>query len=125
MSKTTPIRVRMTEEEISALEGISEVLTGRVNISRVVRKATRDFLNFGPDLLDLQMTEFRLAVRQLTGVARNLNQLTKAVNADSKNLSRISIETYACLSKSVDKLNDSLTKIIVHTKQRKGGVIEH
>ena len=106
MPKTTPVRIRMTHDEVKAIEEVSVNLLGRINISKVVRKATRDFLNFGPDLLDLQMAEFRLAVRQLSGISNNLNQVAKAINSDQNNLSRVRIEHLNSLRISVDTLNN-------------------
>lgn len=125
MPKTTPVRIRMTHDEVKAIEEVSVNLLGRINISKVVRKATRDFLNFGPDLLDLQMAEFRLAVRQLSGISNNLNQVAKAINSDQNNLSRVRIEHLNSLRISVDTLNNKLIRIITHSKQRSSGEIEY
>ena len=124
MAKTIPIRVRMTLEEINELEQFSIKILGTINVSRIVRKSIRDFIGFGPDLLDYQMTEFRMAVRQLTGLSRNFNQVTKAINSTPSNLSKLNQDLLLNLATSVDELNSNLVKIIVQTKQRQGGVIE-
>lgn len=125
MQKTSPVRIRMTHDEVKELEQISIELLGKKNKSRLVRKLVRDFIGFGPDLLDLQMVEFRLAVRQLSGVSNNINQIAKAVNANSNNISRLSLEQLKIFQLSVDHLNDKLLDIMSHTKARKGYKIEH
>ncbi len=124
MAKTIPIRVRMTLDEINELEEISIKILGTINVRSIVRKSIRYFIGFGPDLLDAQMTEFRMAVRQLTGLSRNFNQVTKAINSSPDNLSKLNQDRLISLAKSVDDLNNNLVKIIVQTKQRQGGVIE-
>lgn len=123
MQKTKPIRVRMTEQEVKALEEISKEETGKINISKVIRKSIRDYVGFGPHLIDSQMTDFRLAIRQLTGISRNFNQVTRAINSNPNNLSKITQNKLDELSISVDKLNQSLINIVKHTKDRKGAPI--
>lgn len=124
MLKTTPVRIRMTHDEVKALEEISIELLGRKNKSRLVRKVVRDFIGFGPDLLDLQMAEFRQAVRQLSGMANNFNQVVRAINSNPQNLSRVTEERLENISNSINNLNSKLLNIINNTRSRKGIILE-
>lgn len=118
MNKARPLIIRMTDAEVIGLEEFSTALFGRKNKSRIVRKLVREFLGYGPDLLESELNDFRLAVRQLTGMARNLNQITKAVNSDDKNLSKVDEKYLDKVSSEVASLNDKLKSYILKTKNR-------
>ena len=57
-------------------------------------KIIRETVNQSPDLLQDDLVLFRLAIRQLVGVAHNLNQLVKAIHSG---FSPFSIETRTIL----------------------------
>ena len=90
MEKTKLLHVRLTDEECLLVEKASIQLIGKPNKSRFIRKLVRDYIGMGPDLTEREIKEFREAVRQLTGISRNLNQITSRINSDEKQLSNLS-----------------------------------
>lgn len=124
MQKTRPLIVRMTQEEITRIEEYSEAILGRNNKSRVVRKLVRDGIGFGPDLIDSEMIEFRTAVRNLTGISRNLNQITKAINSSPDNCNKIDNKKLDELKKYVEDISSELKVYITRTKERSGVIYD-
>ena len=118
MSKTKSIRVRLTDEEWLEAEAASLSLFGNNNKSKLIRKLLRDYIGFGPDLSEKEMTAFRESVRQLTGIARNLNQLTSRINADDKQISHITADYLERVKLHVTEVNDRLKGYIENTVNR-------
>lgn len=116
--KTTSIRVRLTENEKQHLETLSIKLQGRINISRLVRKFIRDAIGLGPDLLVQESKQFQIAVRQLTGIARNLNQITAAIHSDKTAEKRLTMDYLKRLEQSTHTLKKELLRFIENTRQR-------
>lgn len=108
----------MTDDEVDKLEQRSIDVIGRKNKSRIVRKIIREYLDLGPDLLESEMTDFRHAVRQLSGVARNLNQLTAYVHSDASNLTKVTPEYLDRVIKHVNSLSEELKRYVKRTKDR-------
>ena len=125
MQKTKSMRVRLTDEEWRHAESASEKLFGNKNKSQLIRKLLRDYIGMGPDLTTQDIKEFREAVRQLTGIARNLNQLVSRINSDEKQLSNLSESYMGSLKSHVDQVNDTLKHYIKRTINRFQDVVNH
>ncbi|MFJ1270005.1 plasmid mobilization relaxosome protein MobC [Legionella lytica] len=118
MNKTKSMRVRLTETEWQQAETASISLFGTNNKSRFLRKLMRDYIGMGPDLTDKELNEFRDAVRQLTGIARNLNQITARINNNSQELKHVPVDYLKRVEQSVIALNDELKSYISNTITR-------
>ena len=125
MQKTKSMRVRLTDEEWQQAESASESLFGNKNKSQLIRKLLRDYIGMGPDLTDVEIKEFREAVRQLTGIARNLNQITLRINSDEKKLSNLSENYMNEVMSHVNIVNNTLKKYIKRTIDRYQDVVNH
>ena len=125
MQKTKSMRVRLTDEEWQQAESASESLFGNKNKSQLIRKLLRDYIGMGPDLTDVEIKEFREAVRQLTGIARNLNQITLRINSDEKQLSNLSENYMNEVMSHVNIVNNTLKKYIKRTIDRYQDVVNH
>ena len=119
------MRVRLTDEEWLQAESASEMLFGNKNKSQLIRKLLRDYIGMGPDLTELEIKEFREAVRQLTGMARNLNQITSRINSDEKQLSNLSENYMNDIMSYVNEVNNTLKKYIKRTIDRYQDVVNH
>lgn len=112
------MRVRLTELEWQQAEMASIALFGTNNKSRLLRKLMRDYIGMGPDLTEQEIKEFREAVRQLTGVARNLNQITARINNNSQELKHVTMDYLKRIEQSVIELNNELKSYISNTITR-------
>lgn len=119
------MRIRLTEEEWSGADSASIALFGRPNKSRLMRKLLRDYIGMGPDLTDEEMRAFREAIRQLTGMARNLNQITARMNSDNNQNSPLSPDYIKRLSSLVREVNEQLKGYVSHTVNRYQEVVNH
>jgi hypothetical protein len=78
-NKTRVLHVRLTEHEYASYgKCIDEV--GKT-FSRFTRKLIRETINDGIDLLTDEQSLLKLAIRQLVGMANNLNQITAAIHS--------------------------------------------
>lgn len=125
MIKTKSMRIRLTEEEWSGADSASIALFGRPNKSRLMRKLLRDYIGMGPDLTDEEIRAFREAIRQLTGMARNLNQITARMNSDNNQKSPLSPDYIKRLSSLVREVNEQLKGYVSHTVNRYQEVVNH
>ena len=125
MQKTKSMRVRLTDEEWQQAESASEMLFGNKNKSQLIRKLLRDYIGMGPDLTEIEIKEFREAVRQLTGIARNLNQITSRINSDEKKLSNLSERYMNDIMLHVNNVNNTLKTYIKRTIDRYQDVVNH
>ena len=125
MQKTKSMRVRLTDEEWQHAELASQALFGNQNKSKLIRKLLRDYIGMGPDLTSLEMKEFREAVRQLTGISRNLNQITSRINSDEKQLSNLSEHYLDNIKNYVNSVNDTLKHYMKRTVDRYQDVVNH
>ena len=125
MVKTKPLIIRITEEETFLVEEVSIRLFGRLNKSRLIRKLLRDYIGMGPDLIDEEMQAFREVVKQLTGIARNLNQITARINHNEREIEHLSIDYLERLKLYVNNVNEQLKQYISHTITRYQEVVNH
>ena len=125
MQKTKSMRVRLTDEEWQQAESASEMLFGNKNKSQLIRKLLRDYIGMGPDLTEIEIKEFREAVRQLTGIARNLNQITSRINSDEKKLSNLSERYMNDIMLHVNNVNNTLKTYIKRTIDRYQDVVNY
>ena len=125
MQKTKSMRVRLTDEEWQHAESASQSLFGNQNKSKLIRKLLRDYIGMGPDLTSLEMKEFREAVKQLTGISRNLNQITYRINSDEKQLSNLSEHYLDNIKNHVNSVNDTLKNYMKRTIDRYQDVVNH
>lgn len=125
MNKTKSIRVRLTDEEWTQAESVSLLLFGETNKSRLIRKLLRDYIGFGPDFTHEELNEFRQAVRQLTGIARNLNQITTKLHQNEQLTNRFSNDYLQEVLSHVIEVNDSLKNYIMRTITRYQEAVNH
>lgn len=125
MTKSKSIRVRLTEAEWSQAETASLSLFGAINKSRLIRKLLRDYVGLGPDLSDKEINEFREAVRQLTGMARNLNQITARIQVDETQKKQLTENYLERLKLQVFEVNECLKNYIHRTVTRYQETVNH
>ena len=77
--KSCALKIRLTHEESQGFDKYCQ--QQGTTRSRLGRKIVREIIQTQPDLLVEEMKEFKQATRQLAGISRNLNQLTRAVNS--------------------------------------------
>jgi metal-responsive CopG/Arc/MetJ family transcriptional regulator len=118
MAKTEAVRVRLSLDEKLQLDALSISLIGKKNRSRLVRKLIRDALNLDLDLLDAERLAFQQAIIQLSGVARNLNQITKLYHQGKAGEKRFSDFLLESLIDKVDALNTELKQYVKNTRFR-------
>src|SRR5215472_11402706 len=73
------VHVRLNAEEESALGQLQSGLGARCR-SELLRQLIREAVGQGPDLLKPELQAFSEAVRELTALGRNLNQIARALN---------------------------------------------
>jgi hypothetical protein len=88
-NRTNAVALNLTLHERDALKAVLEP-TG-VRVSTALAKCARELIGAGPVLLDDDMAEVIEAIRQVQGIAINLNQIARAVNTAKGN--HISIDT--------------------------------
>lgn len=81
-NKTQALQVRLTDEEAKAFKQVADAFGE--NRASLARKMIRETINQTPDLLQDEKSLFMVAVRQLVGIAHNLNQITKAIHSGTK-----------------------------------------
>jgi hypothetical protein len=77
-NKTESFRVRVTADENNAFKQLADKVGE--SRSRLARKFVREALNNEIDLLTDEQLLLKVVIRQLTGIANNLNQITKAMH---------------------------------------------
>jgi len=114
-NKTTMLHVRLTEEEAEAFKR----LAGSVgeNRARLLRKMIRESVNGIPDLLHDEQSLLMVAIRQLVGIAHNLNQITAAMHSGKTH--RSVDEGYLTeIKKYVSSTTSSLEDCVKKTRSR-------
>ena len=107
---------RLTQEETESLNNYTKKIG--IKRSKLFRKIVREVINNEPDLLPEEMKEFKESVKQLAGMARNLNQLTRAVNSGKLPV-QLSDESYfIALKDEVISLRNQLDYYIDATVNR-------
>lgn len=117
--KTKPLVIRITQKEKENLENACIKIEEKPNKSRLIRKIIREYIYEKPDLLSYEMEAFRRAVRNLTGLSRNLNQITKKINAGELKPDQLTTNKINDLQNSVSALNDQVKHYIESTVKRK------
>jgi hypothetical protein len=79
VNKTQSLQIRLTADENAAFKKLANDIG--VTRARLARKLFREAINNEIDLLIDEELLLKAAIRQLTGVANNLNQVTKALHA--------------------------------------------
>jgi predicted DNA-binding protein len=79
MIKTEALKVRLTLEENSTFKKIAGGI-GETR-SRLLRKMIREVINNDIDLLTDEQSFLKIAIRQLVGIANNLNQIAAAMHS--------------------------------------------
>ena len=78
-SKTEMFHVRLTNLESNAFKKLSENI-GETR-GRFLRKLIREVINNDIDLLTDEQSLLKVAIRQLVGIANNLNQIAAAMHS--------------------------------------------
>lgn len=113
--KSHALQIRLTEEKHIALKKFADNLYEKR--SRIVRKVIRELINHDIDLLTSEQALLKTAIRQLVGIANNLNQITMAMHAGVTH--RTIDETYlAEIRNQVIDVRDEFCSAILKTKKR-------
>lgn len=116
LSETT--RLRLTEAEQKAfIKFADEAGESR---ARLLRKAVRDMVGLGPDMLRADLESFREAVYQVAAIGRNLNQVARVLNAEIASGEALDLKTLpSAIADSriaVAALQAQLTRIIEQSR---------
>ena len=125
MNKTSTLRVRVSDQELRQLEELSVAKFGYKNKGRLLRKIVRDYIGMGPDLLAHEMQVFRQASSQLTGIARNLNQITARINDNPVKVDLVTVKKLDELSNYVNEVNSAVKGYVKRTITRSQEVIKN
>lgn len=82
MVKCSRVEIRISEHDKRLASEISFNMFGQQNISKLFIKLLHSASYKKPIILEEQLVDFRLAVRQLSGIARNLNQVIRKLHTD-------------------------------------------
>ncbi len=85
----------------------------------------RDYIGLGPDLIDKELKEFREAVKQLTGIARNLNQITARINKDNALKTPLTDEYLKRIKEQVIEVNNRLKSYVNNTISQYQEIVNH
>lgn len=119
--KDKTIVVRVSDAERKALEEFSTTLFGSPNKSRLLRKIFREYLALGRDLIPQELELFRDTVRQLSGIARNLNQITQKLHALGVKEYPLTQQLLQQIHGSIEKTNTDLRSYIRKSACSKAG----
>lgn len=115
-SKLTVVHVRLTLAEKEALAQLSLQWLGCQNLSRLMRRLIRDALKC-PDVLKDEKEQFIVVVRQLTGIARNFNQLMAAMHGGKVNANLVNPQYLLQIKQIVESVNEQFKDYIKRAKQ--------
>lgn len=79
MIKSEALKVRLTIDENESFKKIANDI-GETR-SRLLRKVIREIINSDIDLLTDEQSLLKIAIRQLVGMANNLNQIATAMHS--------------------------------------------
>jgi hypothetical protein len=113
--KTESLRVRITPEENEAF--IALALNMEESRSRLVRKMVREAITGNIDLLTDEQSLLKIAIRQLIGIANNLNQITATMHANTTPPA-IDMKYLEELKEYVYAVKSELVNYVKHTTQR-------
>lgn len=114
-NKTKVLHVRLTDDEAVAFKKFAESLgEKRANL---LRKMVRESINQTPDLLSGEQSVMMFAIRQLAGIARNLNQVTAAIHI-GKALRSVDESYLTEIKKYVTAVKESFEGHVKNTKDR-------
>ena len=113
MTKNKQVLIRLTNDDKELAKHVSSEILGKENISKLFVKMLHSTAKNQPILTDVQLATFRLAVCQLSGIARNLNQVTRRLNSEEVvSLDNLGSHYLESLKDYIYKLNNEFKKII-------------
>ena len=115
-NKTAMARVRLTPSEDELFTRFA--LDNGTDKSKLQRKIIREIITTRPHLLAEEMQIFRDAVRNISGIARNLNQLTKLANSGRIPARLFEESYYMHLREEIGALREKLDSVIDSTENR-------
>ena len=114
--KSDALRFRISKDEGESFNQYCE--KNDIKKSRLLRKVVREIITNEPDLLPEEMEAFKDAVRQLAGISRNLNQITRKVNSGACPTQLSNQGYWDDLGDYVKAVRHSLDEIIDKTENR-------
>ncbi len=108
--KTKPIHTRINEIEKNRFKDIAN--KNGLKTSSLIRKLIREVINKKIELVPDEMKEFKSAIRQLVGISRNLNQLTRAVNSGKIPGNINNVKYWSDIKKHVSGVQEELESYI-------------
>ena len=115
-NKTAMARCRLTPDEDELFSNYAS--NQGTDKSKLQRKIIRELITKKPHLLSEEMQIFRDAVRNISGISRNLNQLAKLANS-GRIPERLFEESYhKHLREEIDGLRQKLDDVIDSTENR-------
>lgn len=113
MTKDKLFLIRVTEHEKKLAKATSVKILGKENVSKLFIRLVTSASTKLPVIQDDQLVDFRKAVGQLSGIARNLNQIARRVNSeDIITKDTLSISYLMTLKDYVTNVNNEFKKII-------------
>lgn len=113
MAKDKLFLIRVTEHEKTLAKATSIKILGKENVSKLFIRLVNSASTNLPVIQDDQLIDFRKAVGQLSGIARNLNQIARRVNSeDIITKDTLSISYLMTLKDYVANVNNEFKKII-------------
>ena len=83
-----------------------------------LRKAVREAIQEGPDLLVQELQVFREAIYQLGAIGRNLNQLLHTIHSGKLTGHSIDAGLLEAIQEKVEKLEDALKTLVIRARRR-------
>lgn len=117
MTKNNRLEIRISTADKALARQLSQEILGDINLSKLFIKMLHTIHTTKPIIIDEQLIDFRLAVRQLSGIARNLNQVTRRLNSDDNiSLEPLGNNYLTTLTQYVCQLNDEFKLLINNNK---------
>ena len=110
------VKTRLSQAEYQAFLLI--LLKLGTNGARFLRKAIREVIGEGPDLLSNEMEAFREATFQVGAIGRNLNQLVRAFNSGQLANGQVDPSLLIAIRDQVATLEKELLAIVLQSRQR-------
>lgn len=115
-AKTNRQTFRLLPQEIEMFEAYAD--NQGTDRSKILIKVVRELITEQPHLMPEELKAFQNAARQVMGIGRNLNQLTRAVHEGKAPASLQNEAYYKAIIERLDDLKTALTYYVAHTKNR-------
>ena len=113
MIKNSRLEIRISTKDKELAKALSKNFFGDINLSKLFVKLLHATNEKRPIILDEQLIDFRLALRQLSGIARNLNQVTRRLNSDDNfTPNQLGTNYLASLKQYISSLSEEFKRVL-------------